>query len=279
MKDKKNISILGCGWLGLPLAEAFIESGFRVKGSTTREERLSVIEAAGAEGYVLKAYGGYWTGERLNDFLQCDILLIAIPPGTKRNANSTHALEIARLMEHIKTYSSAIKQVIYISSTSVYKNINAVVIESDTATPSNIDNQILFQAEKHVHESVIAEKLILRLGGLTGYDRMLGRFFAGKQELAGGNEPVNLVHRDDVVACILFLLKKGIGEQVFNICSPQHPSRKDFYTRLCDRFNLPEPHFSEVLKTDWKEVSTEKINQSGYKWLFPDPNDYTYTKS
>ncbi len=279
MRDKKNVSILGCGWLGLPLAEAFIKSGFSVKGSTTREERVSFIEAVGAKPYVLKASDGLWAGEHLNDFLQCNILVIAIPPGTKRNANSTHAVEIGQLMEHIKTCAISIEHVIYISSTSVYKNTNSVVVESDTEIHSNIENYILFQAETYIQESVIEKKLILRLGGLTGYDRMLGRFFAGKQQLAGGNEPVNLVHRDDVVAGILYILEKKVEQKVLNICSPQHPSRKEFYTQLCDRFNLPEPHFSNLLITDWKEVSIEKFNQSGYKWLFPNPLDYTYTKS
>ena len=29
-----QISILGCGWLGLPLAKALLKNGFSVKGST-----------------------------------------------------------------------------------------------------------------------------------------------------------------------------------------------------------------------------------------------------
>jgi 3-hydroxyisobutyrate dehydrogenase-like beta-hydroxyacid dehydrogenase len=30
-----KISILGCGWLGFPLAKALLKDGFTVKGSTT----------------------------------------------------------------------------------------------------------------------------------------------------------------------------------------------------------------------------------------------------
>jgi len=34
-----QISILGCGWLGLPLAKAILENEFSVKGSTTSREK------------------------------------------------------------------------------------------------------------------------------------------------------------------------------------------------------------------------------------------------
>ena len=42
-----KISILGCGWLGLPLAKALIENGFSVKGSTTSTDKLTALENAG----------------------------------------------------------------------------------------------------------------------------------------------------------------------------------------------------------------------------------------
>ena len=36
----KNISILGCGWLGKPLVIKLIEEGFTVKGSTTTTRKF-----------------------------------------------------------------------------------------------------------------------------------------------------------------------------------------------------------------------------------------------
>jgi 3-hydroxyisobutyrate dehydrogenase-like beta-hydroxyacid dehydrogenase len=33
--ENKSISILGCGWLGVPLAKHLIQKGFSVKGSVT----------------------------------------------------------------------------------------------------------------------------------------------------------------------------------------------------------------------------------------------------
>jgi len=272
-----KVSIVGCGWLGLPLAKCLIEEGHDVKGSTTRLERIVELEAVGVHAFQLKAGNGRWQGDGLIDFLACDILIIAIPPGTKRNPESTHAEEVKALMQVISDSKINIQKVIYVSSTSVYKNSNRIVMESDVIEESAAVNKVLFRAEQYVQASAIKDKLILRLGGLTGYERMLARFFAGKAELEGGNEPVNLVHRDDVISVILFLLKNESVSLVLNVCSPLHPSRKDFYTQLCERFDLAQPIFPEQLHADWKEISTERLSRLGYSWIFPDPYQYSYT--
>ncbi|WP_018343135.1 hypothetical protein [Cytophaga aurantiaca] len=272
-----RISIVGCGWLGLPLAEKLISEGHEVKGSTTRAERIAELLAAGVDAFQLKAKDGMWQGDRLSDFLQCNVLIIAIPPGTKRNPDGTHAEDVQALLQIISDLKISIGKIIYISSTSIYKNSNHIVSESDISEEADAGNKVLFKAEKYVQSCGIKEKLILRLGGLTGYERMLARFFAGKAELAGGNEPVNLIHRDDVISVVLFLLKKEIGNVVLNVCSPLHPTRKELYTQLCKQFNLEKPDFSEEKHTDWKKISTDKLSELGYSWIFPDPYDYTYT--
>ena len=39
-----KIAIIGCGWLGLPLAKKLIKENFIVKGSTTSKEKISVLD-------------------------------------------------------------------------------------------------------------------------------------------------------------------------------------------------------------------------------------------
>lgn len=146
----------------------------------------------------------------------------------------------------------------------------------DIRTEADAENKVLFDAEQYVQQSMAANKIVLRLAGLTGYNRMLARFFAGKSDIAGGNEPVNLVHRDDVLGAIVFVLEKGFANKVINICSPQHPTREAFYTQLCNRFGLAAPHFSSE-PAPWKKISSDVVTQLGYVWQFPDPFTYTYS--
>jgi len=47
----KNVSILGCGWLGKPMAVSLMNDGFLVKGSTTSEIKIQELESLGIESY------------------------------------------------------------------------------------------------------------------------------------------------------------------------------------------------------------------------------------
>ena len=70
----KNISILGCGWLGKPLAVSLLEDGFSIKGSTTSEIRIDELEALEIETYMVDIA----EFEEFDSFLNSDILIIAI---------------------------------------------------------------------------------------------------------------------------------------------------------------------------------------------------------
>ena len=96
-----KISILGCGWLGKPLATSFLEAGFSVKGSTTSEEKVPVLEALGIDTYLVNIS----EFEEFDAFLEADILIIAI---TSKDIDGFENL-IAQIQE------STIQKVIFIS--------------------------------------------------------------------------------------------------------------------------------------------------------------------
>jgi nucleoside-diphosphate-sugar epimerase len=271
-----TVSIIGCGWLGFPLAKRLILEGHSVNGSTTRLERFVDFESVGIKPFLLKAINGTWEGEDLSTLLACDVLIISIPPGVRKNPDSLHAKEIQSLMQIIHEGRYPIKKIVFTSTTSVYQSTNSIVDEGSVKSEADAGNKIVYEAEQYVLSSEIPEKLVLRLGGLTGYERILARFFAGKQELAGGNEPVNLVHRDDVISAIVFLLNEKKVSGIVNICSPIHPTKRVFYTFLCEKFELNAPIFPEKLDGDWKEISSNKLTRLGYKWIFENPLDFAY---
>ena len=71
----KQISILGCGWLGLPLAKALLENGFLVKGSTTSVEKLSVLENSGIHPFLIALESNSVSGD-IETFLKGSKTLI-----------------------------------------------------------------------------------------------------------------------------------------------------------------------------------------------------------
>ena len=49
---KKKVSIVGCGWLGVPLAVQLLAEGYLVKGSTTSPEKVPLLQQTGVEAYA-----------------------------------------------------------------------------------------------------------------------------------------------------------------------------------------------------------------------------------
>ncbi len=155
---KKKISILGCGWLGLPLAQHLIHKGYEIFGSTTSEDKKSILTNAGIKPFILNIED---LNEKLDAFLDAEILIIAI---TSKNIEA-----FRKLINLIQ--NSNISRVLFVSSTSVYENNNEVVTED---TP--VKDCPLVTIENLIRENTSFKTTILRFGGLFGYSRKPGNF-------------------------------------------------------------------------------------------------------
>ncbi|NTU93906.1 MAG: SDR family NAD(P)-dependent oxidoreductase, partial [Chlorobiaceae bacterium] len=129
--NKERISILGCGWLGMPLARKLIDDGYRVKGSTTRSEKLDLMKSEGIEPSLVKL-GDRVEGD-LKGLLDTDILVVDIPPGHGDDAVEHHVAQISHLIDALG--DSPVRSVLFVSSTSVYPSLNREVVEEDAADP------------------------------------------------------------------------------------------------------------------------------------------------
>ena len=79
-EERRKISILGCGWLGFPLAKKLIENGFSIKGSTTSEEKLVVLEANKIQSYIIALHEDKIIGNTADFLNESEVLIIDIPP-------------------------------------------------------------------------------------------------------------------------------------------------------------------------------------------------------
>ena len=82
--NQLKIAIIGCGWLGLPLAKKLIKENFIVKGSTTSKEKISVLKTEKIEPFLIDLNKNL-DKEILNSFLKnVDVLIINIPPKIRK---------------------------------------------------------------------------------------------------------------------------------------------------------------------------------------------------
>ncbi|HET6567823.1 MAG TPA: SDR family oxidoreductase [Rhodothermales bacterium] len=266
----KTISILGCGWLGEPLAEHLLALGYQVKGSTTTSGKLAGLVGKGIQPYLVNL-DPEARSALPHDFFGCDVLFLNIPPG-RRDPNVRE-----HFLARVGVTCSAIRAagpscVILASSTSVYPDLNRVVHEDDAGNPATASGQALLEAERMLQHEVGFRTTLLRFAGLYGYDRRPGRFLAGKEDVPDGDAPVNLVHRDDCIRIVAEVIHRGRYGDVFNVCSDQHPPRRVFYPWAARQLGLQPPTFQIGPAESYKIVSNTKVKEVlGYTFSHPDP--------
>ncbi|MCB0628763.1 MAG: NAD(P)H-binding protein [Saprospiraceae bacterium] len=265
----KKVSILGCGWLGFPLAKELIKDGYNVLGSTTRKEKMVQLKRAGIQPYLLQV--GEVLSGGIGDFFQTDLLLINIPPGRRRpDVAKRYPKEIRLITETAR--QAGMKRYLFISSTGVYEDVNRVVTEEEKTLVTEGSGAALLACERYLRSLPETEVSILRLAGLVGGERKAGRFLAGKENVRNGEAPVNMVHREDCLAVIKRIIDDGIWGETFNVCADKHPSRRDFYTRQAQKDGFTPPTFADEDTVSYKIVSSQKLKeQLGYDFQYPDP--------
>tara|TARA_Y100001972_G_scaffold126580_1_gene180714 strand:+ start:7951 stop:8745 length:795 start_codon:yes stop_codon:yes gene_type:complete len=264
MSASKSISIIGCGWLGLPLGMSLVDSGYSVKGSSTRKEKLPEIEQAGIEPFQLCFEPDL--ARDPGDFFSADFLIINLPPRNQGDDPNYHRKQLQAVQQLAE---KQIGKVLFISSTAVYPNTNGVVTESD-ADPSQLSRGgvSLFEMENLFMENPDFQTTVIRFGGLYGPGRHPGRFLAGRKGLSGANNPVNMIHLEDCIGVIKSIIEHDIWGEVFNACSPTDETRKSFYDKAAKDLRIDPPEFSEDT-VPFKKVSPEKlIKATGYHFKY-----------
>jgi nucleoside-diphosphate-sugar epimerase len=249
------VSILGCGWYGRALAAKLLSSGIPVKGSATSPERAEQLHEAGIKSYVIKIDEDASLYDA--DFFKCDIVVIAIPPGLRKNQGHQYLPKIKRVIKAIADHK--ITKAIYISSTGVYADCNREVNENDMAAPDSESGRILHKAEKlFLNESGLRTSIV-RFGGLVGPGRDPAQFFSNKTDIPNGLAPVNLIHQIDCVGITCAIIEKDSFGFIFNASAPDHPAKGDFYRKMAAKAGLPRPVFVNELK-DWKIVNSVNLS-------------------
>jgi nucleoside-diphosphate-sugar epimerase len=238
----KTVSILGCGWLGKSLAISLLDEGYIVKGSTTSEEKLDLLEVNNIEPFIIDIT----SFEEFDDFLNSDILIIAI---TSKDINS-----FENLISQIE--NSSIQKVIFISSTSVYGRRNKVMTEEDEVLKTPLS-----EIENLFRENSFFETTILRFAGLFGDERHPSNWFRNGRKIPQPKGFVNMIHKEDCIEIIQEIIDQNCWNQTFNACSNHHPTRREFYTiaKLSSDFEVPEFEENEVY--EWKIISSKKVQK------------------
>ncbi len=243
-----KVCIIGCGWLGKPLALHLQSQGYAVSGSGRTDESVASLESDGINAFP---YDGVTYKKLPSEYNDADWMIICFPPSKSDN----YSVQMAELLSQ----ASPSTRILFTSTTGVYENNKTV----DEQSPTKKDHPV-FQAEMKVAESHRGH-VILRLAGLIGGERHPIRQLAGRT-LEDGQHPVNLVNRADVIQAISNILEKNCVNELFNLCFPDHPTRASYYTEMAIRkkHSVPSFHSGESFGKQIDGSRIEKVLNFSY---------------
>ncbi len=236
----EKISIIGCGWLGKPLALELART-YAVRCFTRSAPKDDLLD------YHLNP-------KKKDSFYLCDYLIIAI----STRDNYLHTLKQISDAIHPDT------TIFLTSSTSVYKEYDAQVDETVKIThPSMLVEAETFLQKRHPNV------VVLRLGGLMGDDRIAGRWKSASEFTDG---PVNYIHKEDVINIIQTLIRHQVRQGTFNLVAPEHPLRSEVHNSNAKRLGFEPGSFKGM---SHRIVSSEKIiDMLEYRFIHPDPMEF-----
>ncbi len=253
---------MGCGWLGLPLAQFLLKLGYNVKGTTSTASRLADLKSKGISAYLITIKEQQVEGP-LDSFLEgLDVLVVNIPPGLRKTNSGNYAAKMKTLNSHLQ--ESGINRVIFVSSTSVYGDLSGEIDESMAPQPSTASGRQLLEAEQLFVTASGIDSTIVRFGGLIGPGRHPVRYLSGRKGLKNGNQPVNLIHLDDCLHILTAVIQHGWWNTIFNAVFPEYPLKKEYYTAESKKMGLAVPEYVEASKATAKKVIPAQLLEKGY---------------
>ena len=294
-----RVLIVGCGYVGLPLGAELVRQGHEVFGLRRSASAAIELKAAGIQPLA----GDVTKPETLVELpRQFDWVVNCVAAGgSAEHYRQTYLEGNRNLVSWLA--DSPPKKFVYTSSTSVYgQNDGSIVTESSPAEPEADTAKVLVEAEKillkaggsgtgvppvwtETHgrdaRATIFPAIILRVAGIYGPERghWFKQFLNDEARIEGdGSRFLNMIHRDDVVGCIIAALKNGRAGEIYNAVDDEPVSQIDFFRWLAAALGKPLPPSVSadagiVRKrgATSKRVSNHKLKlELGYHFQHPD---------
>lgn len=256
--------VVGCGWLGMPIAKEWISRSRVVHGTTSTESKLEKLEEENIIAHLLSGEESVQISSENTKWLKTiDVLLLNIPPSSLKESYGDLMLNIVKEL-------NPEANIIFISSTSVYANTNQKVSEQTPLKGKGRNSKYIIEAEEMLREYANHRLTIIRMSGLIGKGRNPANFMKGR-EIGGANAPVNLIHLEDCMGIINRIVDHEIWGETFNASAPNHPTKKEYYTQAANQLSIEPPKFIEDNK-DYKIIgSSHLIEEYNYEFKYLDP--------
>lgn len=256
-----NILIVGCGDIGSRLAQKLAQAGHFVYGLRRSAHTLAgvtMLQADVSQPFTL-------------DIPAPDYVYIILTPDRSdaENYQRTYLDSLLHIRQALQPH--AVKQVFFVSSTSVYgQDTGEWVDETSPTEPEGFNGQTLVQAEQLCQQYWSATAV--RCGGIYGEGRLrLLRWVKESKPVTTG-QWTNRVHVQDVVGVLAFLFEQHQRGQSLRDCYIAVDDcpvlQEDVLDWLAEQMQLPEVPKVQGESYSNKRLSNKRLKELGYRFLY-----------
>jgi len=262
--------LIGCGYIGLPLALRLKEAGHEVSAWVHSAESAKEL----APHQFNRVIAGSVADPRLWDGVpeNFDLVIHCASSGGGSEADYEQVFLKGTLMMNTRQPRA---RRLFVSSTSVYRqNQGEIVTEKSDADPDTATGRVLRVAEK---VAMGADATVIRSTGIYGPKRgvLFERFRRGEAVIEGdGLRFINQIHQRDLVGAIIHLIGAGAFGEIYNATDDAPVTYRDYYA-WCSKFlSQPMPPHGRI-NTERKRgltnkrVSNAKLRATGWTPIYP----------
>ena len=264
-----RVLVVGCGYVGQPLAEKLAEAGHEVFGLSRKPP--------GFGGRIVPLACDITRKDEVKKIPRAYDAVVNTASSSKGGAEEYHSVYFEgtrNLLAHLQ-----FQKYVWTSSTSVYaQSDGSIVTEESPAEPLVATSRILRETEDLLLGD--SHGIVLRFAGIYGPERghLFQQYLRGEARIHGeGGRWLNMIHREDAVGAIVAALAKGRAGEICNVTDSESVTERDFFTWLAKKLkrDLP-PTVSEAdLAGRKRGVTNKRVSncklreQLGYAFVYP----------
>lgn len=237
--------VVGCGYLGLRVAQRWLAAGRQVYAVTRRPERAAELAGLGLRPIVADVT----RRESLQALPAVQTVLYAVGRDPQNCLSDfwVYAFGLYDVLDRLAALDPRPDCAIFISSTAVYGDTaGRWVSESSPCLATRRIGKVLLAAEVGLQAHALAGgAIVLRMAGLYGPGRLprLTDLLEGKPLPTDPQALLNLIHVEDAADAVLAAEARGRRPGVYNIADGHPVLRGDFYCYLAELLGCQPPTF------------------------------------
>ncbi|HEX4119781.1 MAG TPA: SDR family oxidoreductase [Verrucomicrobiae bacterium] len=243
-----RVLVVGCGYVGLPLAAELVHLGHQVFGVNRSPERAADLRARGIEPLTADV-----TQRAALDAIPQPFDWVVNAVSSNKGKLDDYQQIFLNGTHHLLDWLAATppKKYVHVGSTSVYTQTDgSLVKETSLAQPTTEMGLVLAETEQALLRAYRDRKfpaVLLRTAGIYGPGRghLFLQYLKDEAHINGkGERLLNMIHRDDVINAIIASLKNGRPGEIYNVVDDEPVPQIHFLRWLSETLGKGMPPYA-----------------------------------